>query len=106
MVKGTNNKGQGGTSNSQVPPQRRVSFDLSGERGAIATEVQEPDAVSDEGTETPARAPSFFIGKPLKDYDYDDSRRRNKRVGHETELCKGDKQIRKKSCKFSYLPKV
>ena len=92
LIKGTDKEGKGGTSNSREPPTRRVKFDLSGENEGMETEIQEPDVVTDEGTQTPsvARAPSFFIGKPLKDYDAS-----NGRVGHETTMYKCDKKLRK-----------
>lgn len=99
LIKETDKESKAGTSNSREPPIRRVKFDLSGENEGMETEIQEPDVVPDEGTQTPsvARAPSFFIGKPLKDYDVS-----NGRVGHETAMYKCDKNNKKSSCKLRY----
>lgn len=76
VIKGADKKGQEGTSNSQGPSQRRVKFDSSAKDEGMETETVDPEVVTDEGPEMPivARAPSFFIGKPLKDYDASNGR--------------------------------
>lgn len=76
MIKGADSKGQEGTSNSQGPSRRRVKFDSSVKDEGMETETEDPEVVTDEGPEMPivARAPSFFIGKPLKDYDASNGR--------------------------------
>lgn len=42
----------------------------------METETEDPGVIIDEGPESTsvARAPSFFIGKPLKDYDASNGR--------------------------------
>ncbi|XP_078349240.1 sodium channel protein 1 brain-like [Oculina patagonica] len=76
VIKGADSKGQEGTSNSQGPTGRRVKFDSSVKDEGMETETEDPEVVTDEGPEMPivARAPSFFIGKPLKDYDASNGR--------------------------------
>lgn len=76
-IKGADKKGQEGPSNGQGPSGRRVKFDLSANDEEMETEAEaDREVVNDEGPEmqSVARAPSFFIGKPLKDYDASNGR--------------------------------
>lgn len=75
-IKGIDKKGQTSTSNSQGPSTKRVKFDSSSKEEEMETETEDPGVIIDEGPESTsvARAPSFFIGKPLKDYDASNGR--------------------------------
>ena len=75
-VKGSDKKGQAGTSNRQGPSTKRVKFDSSSKEEEMEAETEDPGVIIDEGPESTsvARAPSFFIGKPLKDYDASNGR--------------------------------
>ena len=72
-IKGIAKKGQ---TNRQGPSTKRVKFDTSSKEEEMETEIEDPDVITDEGPESAnvARAPSFFIGKPLKDYDASNGR--------------------------------
>lgn len=75
-TKGVDKKGQTRTLNHQVPSTKKVKFDSSSKEEEMETEIEDPGVVTDEGPESAivARAPSFFIGKPLKDYDASNGR--------------------------------
>ena len=75
-IKGIDKKGQAKTSNHQGPSTKRVKFDSTAKEEEMETEIKDPGVIIDEGPESTsaARAPSFFIGKPLKDYDASNGR--------------------------------
>ena len=68
LIKEIDKKGQAGTSSIQGPLEKRVRFETKGEE--MERESGEPEVVNDEDKSTSvARVPSFFIGKPLVDFD-------------------------------------
>lgn len=75
-IKGIDKKGQTSTSNHPGPSTKRVKFDSSSKDEEMETEIEDPGVIIDEGPESTsvARAPSFYIGKPLKDYDASNGR--------------------------------
>lgn len=75
-IKGIDTKGQTRTLNHQGPSTKKVKFDSSSKEEEMETEIEDPGVITDEGPESAivARAPSFFIGKPLKDYDASNGR--------------------------------
>lgn len=75
-IKGIDKKDQTRTLNHQGPSTKKVKFDSSSKEEEMETEIEDPGVITDEGPERAivARAPSFFIGKPLKDYDASNGR--------------------------------
>ena len=69
LIKESTDKGQAVTSNGEEPSTKRVRFDRAGVE--MERENEDPEAIPAEDPEsaTMARAPSFFIGKPLVDFD-------------------------------------
>ena len=55
---------------------KRVKFASSPDIEEMETENEDPEVVTDKEPESTivARAPSFYIGKPLKDYDASNGR--------------------------------
>ena len=74
-IKDTDKKGQTRISNPE-PSTKKVTFDSSSKEENMETEIEDPSVITDEGPESTsvARAPSFYIGKPLKDYDASNGR--------------------------------
>ena len=69
-INGIDKKGQTRTSNPG-PSTKKVTFGSSSKQEKMETEIEDPSVITDEGPQSTsvARAPSFYIGKPLKDYD-------------------------------------
>lgn len=75
-IKGIDKKGQTRTPNHPGPSAKRVKFDSRSKEEEMETEIEDPGVIINEGSESTsvARAPSFYIGKPLKDYDASNGR--------------------------------
>lgn len=71
MIKSVDKKEPTGTSCNQESPSKRVHFASDPHIEELENEAEDPEMDTDKepGSTSIARVPSFYIGKPLKDYD-------------------------------------